>query len=259
MMVRGGTTRFWICLPVAAFLVFLGASPGQAQTVAGVLLDDATMAPIGGAAVQLQDEEQNTVGAIMTDGEGRFRLRAPVPGRYRIVASRLGYETGESEYMDIQGDMINVSLLLPSRPIQLDEIGVEVEAQRWRVEQPPSIWPFFERMERGRLFGMGRFMDREDLEVQGGRIGDLFEVQLIYEGFRNLTRGAVSLGQPCTNPVFYLDGMQISATRQSIDDYISVDELEGIEVYRRASEVPAIFGGSDAQCGVVALWTRRVP
>jgi hypothetical protein len=258
MKVRRSSHKLGLALSMLVAGMFW-ALPGQAQTIAGVLVDDATMHPIGGAAVQLQDAEGNTVGAVMTAGDGRFRLQAPRPGRYKIIASRIGYETGESDLIDLEEDMLNANLLLPSRPVMLDEIGIEVEAQRWRAEQPPSIWPFFERMERGRLFGMGRFMDREDLDVQGGRIGDLWEVQLMYQGYRSGTIGAISLGQPCTDPAFYLDGMRISATRQSIDDYIAVDELEGVEIYRRASEVPAVFGGSDAQCGVVALWTRRVP
>lgn len=33
--------------------------------------------------------------------------------------------------------------------------------------------------------------------------------------------------------------------------------VEGIEIYRGLSTVPAQFLNSDAKCGVVAIWTRR--
>ena len=45
----------------------------------------------------------------------------------------------------------------------------------------------------------------------------------------------------------------------ALDDFVMPQDVEAIEVYRRASEVPAHFGGMSTatQCGVIAIWTRR--
>lgn len=37
----------------------------------------------------------------------------------------------------------------------------------------------------------------------------------------------------------------------------SVASLEAVEFYRTESEVPQQFGGSNANCGALLLWTRR--
>lgn len=37
----------------------------------------------------------------------------------------------------------------------------------------------------------------------------------------------------------------------------SVASLEAVEFYRTGSEVPQQFGGSNANCGALLLWTRR--
>ena len=42
-----------------------------------------------------------------------------------------------------------------------------------------------------------------------------------------------------------------------IDDVVSPSSIEGIEVYRGLSTVPAEFLNPDAECGVIAIWTRR--
>ena len=38
---------------------------------------------------------------------------------------------------------------------------------------------------------------------------------------------------------------------------IGVSGLRGVEVYRSAADAQDVFGGDDAGCGVVVLWTRR--
>jgi hypothetical protein len=35
--------------------------------------------------------------------------------------------------------------------------------------------------------------------------------------------------------------------------------LDAVEVYRSAAEVPVEYGGSNAGCGVILLWSRRGP
>jgi hypothetical protein len=45
----------------------------------------------------------------------------------------------------------------------------------------------------------------------------------------------------------------------ALDDFLMPEDVQAVEVYRRASEVPARFGGmsTETQCGVIAIWTRR--
>jgi hypothetical protein len=37
----------------------------------------------------------------------------------------------------------------------------------------------------------------------------------------------------------------------------SVASLESVEYYRTSSEVPTEFGGANANCGALVLWSRR--
>lgn len=52
----------------------------------------------------------------------------------------------------------------------------------------------------------------------------------------------------------FTGGMPV--VRDGMDNLVSPSEVAAIEVYRRASEMPAEYIGSDAQCGVVSIWTR---
>ena len=42
-----------------------------------------------------------------------------------------------------------------------------------------------------------------------------------------------------------------------IDQFISPMDIEAIEVYRSASEVPARFTTAASNCGVILIWSRR--
>lgn len=71
-----------------------------------------------------------------------------------------------------------------------------------------------------------------------------------------LAQEYVSGGCP---PVFYIDGGKVHDAGY-VTEILNVtppSHIEAIEVYRGASEMPAEFGGTDARCGVVVIWTRR--
>ena len=38
---------------------------------------------------------------------------------------------------------------------------------------------------------------------------------------------------------------------------MSLDAIEGIEVFRGLSELPSEFAAPDLRCGAIAIWTRR--
>ena len=69
-------------------------------------------------------------------------------------------------------------------------------------------------------------------------------------------RGGLSstLSSSMCLPKVYLDGVQV---RQFDWREITPMDIEGIEVFRSSAEVPMQWGGSDATCGVILVWTRR--
>jgi hypothetical protein len=48
-----------------------------------------------------------------------------------------------------------------------------------------------------------------------------------------------------------------TASEIGIDQILSPYEVEAVEVYRRAGEVPAQFGPES--CGAIVIWTRQRP
>jgi hypothetical protein len=56
--------------------------------------------------------------------------------------------------------------------------------------------------------------------------------------------------------VLYRSGSPIHAPPDFDRDF-RVAELESIELYRSAAEIPVEFGGSGGGCGVLVLWSRR--
>jgi hypothetical protein len=63
-----------------------------------------------------------------------------------------------------------------------------------------------------------------------------------------------SSGRGACLPMVYLDGMKLG--RGNINDVVLPEDLLGVEAYMSAARVPAQYGGSDAACGVILLWTR---
>lgn len=72
---------------------------------------------------------------------------------------------------------------------------------------------------------------------------------------------------PCPADVF-IDGRAVRLYRwkeregwelivlAGIDEFVVPADVEAVEVYRRASELPARFGGATEGCGAVVIWTR---
>jgi hypothetical protein len=77
-----------------------------------------------------------------------------------------------------------------------------------------------------------------------GRFGN--EKLLVHSGF-----------EVC-EPAIFIDGIrQFSWLAQELNSLLRPEELEGVEVYRRALEAPPQFqypGGID--CGSIVIWTR---
>jgi hypothetical protein len=124
-------------------LVPLRSTP--AQTIRGELVEETLGAPIEGAFVVLVDTEGEQVVAMLTNAVGRFVLEAPSPGRYRLKAERIGYESYTSPDLDLElGQMLDYRMTMPVRPVELAQISVEGERQcnirKAEGERVAAVW-----------------------------------------------------------------------------------------------------------------------
>lgn len=116
-------------LLLAAFpaAIFAWVPSAPAQTVRGTLLEEGTGNPVPGAFVVLEDSTGEVVSTSLTGPPGTWLVRAPVAGRYRVRADRIGYGSVFSESFGIGAtETLSLVLTAPVAPVVLS--GIDVEA-----------------------------------------------------------------------------------------------------------------------------------
>jgi hypothetical protein len=257
-------------------LALLSPRPVAAQVVRGRVLEASTSQPIRAASLELLDDRQQVLVRVTTDSTGLFRLRGWLAGKYQVRAGALGYETVSSDVLELgTGEEFALDIRLAPNAIPIDAITVVSRSTSSLKEV--ALRGYYDRRDSGRRIGMGRFLDRGEIEERGTRLSDVLRrvpgLRVLYYGscviVATSTNPSGTLRPPGSNmggcPVparvcpanIYLDGMLITADGPvSIDQTIPLDWVEAVEAYRRPAELPAEFLGSGA-CGVVAIWTRR--
>lgn len=132
----------------------LAALPAAAQTVVGTVSEANGGRPLEGAFIVLVTEEGARHGGVLSGPDGRYALRAPGPGRYRLVAELIGYASTETETLELpRGETVRRDIEVAVQAITLDAIQVETTQ---RCEPRPGSGP-----------GMARLWDeaRKALEV----------------------------------------------------------------------------------------------
>jgi len=275
-------------------LVLLTGLPSQAdaQVLRGRLLDVDTDDPVVGGVVTLIDSLGNRVRTVVTGDDGAYLFSAIRPGQYLVEARRVGYRVWVDGPIVLDaGEEWESAFHLQAIPVPLDP--VEVTAPATVYEAYLQRVGFYERQ----MSDFGHFITRDDIEIRAPeRMTDLLHyipgVQALPSG-SGLGRAGIgfrgsrlSQGGAC-HPRVYIDGIvvirgdarargldvqgfpdfavEVRRTDPSmrgeiaLDDFLVPEDVQGVEVYRRASEVPARFGGmsTETQCGVIAIWTRR--
>lgn len=236
--------------------VFLAAGQVAAQSISGVVADAGTREPVGGAEITLRGPDGATHGRTGTDEAGQFIIYPPTPGAWTLTVQRIGFETVTSEPLAVHdGEWVEVEISLLAHAIPLEPIVVTTR----RSTRSPAIQRFYDRRDQARRGGLGHFIVREDIErISPHRPTDLLRTA---PGVR-VVRGAVGRGEGVRMasgciPAIYVDGMQLNRSRRSdsMDDYVTVLDIEGIEVYRGASSQVGSFHDPSG-CGLVMVWTR---
>lgn len=125
----------WLLLQVVALCLVLAAQqavPVAAQTVAGTVVEAGTHRPLEGAFVVLRDDAGERRAAVLADADGRFLLRAPAAGRYRLAAQLIGYADSPDEVLVLgPGEAVRRTVEVAVQAVSLDGIRADV-GQRCR-------------------------------------------------------------------------------------------------------------------------------
>jgi hypothetical protein len=187
-----------------------------------------------------------------SDDAGRFTVIArTVP--IRVAVRRIGFQPLDSTIVVPTADSV-LRFVLKSLPISLKEMNV-VASQVEGLART-GFYDRFRDRERGA--NSGWFITPEDIEARrplrashllGGMVPGMRLQNVPGVGPHPVSTDG------CVMDI-YLDGMRMTMDRGGVDVLINVTSIAGVEVYTRASSVPARFQALNSICGVVAIWTR---
>lgn len=262
-------TRFLRYVLPAAALCCASFSPAAAQVrgtiqLSGRVMENESEVAVAGVRVEILTSGGRVLNRVLTDDDGGFRFVVPQHAGYRFRADRIGYAnvttpilwTDEHHTLEIEIRMDPQAVLLAP---------LEVTAWSRRVRPSPVTEGFRDRMASG----IGYFFTRQDIERRAPSfVTDILaavpgvHLQSAGRGNRRhiyMTR----TGDRCPAQIF-VDGFLLNGRSRltadpdfTLDDAVSPNSVEGIEVYHGLGTVPAQFLNPDSRCGAVVVWTRR--
>ena len=261
--------RRW--LAVGALLVGAGRVSGQ-STIEGHVRSDSTRIGVPFPFVEVAGAKRLVQGNF----SGRYRVEGVPAGRYLLKARAAGFLPVELEIEVGDADTLELDLLLASDPDHQRPVAV-ADADNERIQA------FHARKRRG----VGRFIEREELARSGSapltavlrRITGVQVMPLPSPCLGQVLIGSRGLGGGRSNPgqmvcrgsdgsiplpaacylAVYLDGARIWEYGEPDPPdlgAIATSDVEAVEVYRGANEVPHGFTGRGSRCGALFLWTR---
>lgn len=119
----------------ASALTLVGAGATFGQEIDGALVDEATGQGIEGAFVIALDSARTALAGSLTDARGRFRIRLPEAGTVTLLAQRIGYESTESERLQVGlGEIVPYRLAVFTQAVVLTGLDVTVTRRCALVE-----------------------------------------------------------------------------------------------------------------------------
>lgn len=242
----------------------MAGQPLAAQAVQTRVIDASSQEPLPRVIFVVSDGEDQLWSAL-TDTAGQLAVpwNQWIGRQLTLRLRRIGYRP-LSRVIRVDSVLLYSPLSIPldRAPVSLEDITITGA----RVARRLRNAGFYERQRAG----LGHFITEEDIVRRQPRWPtDLFRaipgitVSVLSGKARGGTISVTRAQQgsfrgPCPARIL-IDGVVVagpSAGRFYLDEYLTADEIAAIEVYRGPAETPAAFGGADAACGVILIWTK---
>jgi hypothetical protein len=224
----------------------------HAQVVRGQVIEASTKTAVRGATLELRDARGRSVSRVVSDSLGLFLLTVLNAGTYTLNTTHPAYFPHPADTLEMgPAESLTIEVRLDPAVIPLQPLVVTARARGWLEG--------FER--RRRTGGFGRFLTRKDIDArQASMSTDLLR------GIPGVVLTPQRRGPPLLQmrgtrglcmPAIWIDGIHIPhyAGGTTIDDALSPQTLDGVEIYNSVSSAPIEY--RTGTCGVVLFWTRR--
>jgi hypothetical protein len=210
------------------------------------VVNDSTGAPIADVDIGIVSVHR----LARTDVKGHFSIDRLPNGTFDVSARKLGYAPQTLQLAVTDAMEYSYTVTLVGQAALLDGMDVSEKRQRIAVEE------FYERRTRG----IGVFFTRDDLAARQAHAPS--DVLRSTPGVRFVKAGggqgirfvSPSNGRKDCTPTLWIDGQL--ARGAELDD-ISVNDVEGMEIYQSLSTTPAQFWrGNGTPCGTIVVWSR---
>lgn len=190
---------------------------------------------------------------VASGADGAYTMQQLPAGTYTLEARALGFLPHRRAVDIMDGDEVVADVVLESFRTMLDTIRVTTT----RLYTSPQQAEF----ERRKRFGFGYFMDEDAIEKRNPMfMADLFRMTPGITitrgqsfGDQVLMRGRGFSGGYCA-PAVFVDGIRAYGSDGNIDQIVNPQEVRALEVYTRASSMPAQFQTMEG-CGSIVVWT----
>ena len=231
--------------------------------MSGIVRTDSSGRPLAGVEVVILGTNARGV----TAANGRYVIAAAPTGRRVVLFRLVGFLPTRTEVMLTAGDTTRANALMIPGAFVLDSIAVRSTPQRSTGEGRDGF-------EERRRLGFGKFYDtldlrrsehlqlRDLLRRKGGVIVEIGSVDgvrtpVAYNPYK-LGPG----GKPNCPMQVYLNGSKVGSGGKASErppdlGAFDVSSLDAIEVYSNPAQVPGIYSGPTAACGVILLWSRQ--
>ena len=250
MGLRSLTTPF--VLPLGMLLLDPGAA--RAQDAAASVVATVTAAQTGAGLVGAEVSITGTGIRAVTGPDGVARLAGVPAGTQTVQVRRIGYATALRLVALEVGQPAALTVPMRVAVVALPEIRVRARARPTYLDRVG----FSRRQARG----PGEFVSRAQIEKQRPRfLSDILRSvpgvglsgnRMGGDSRAGMLRSSASGARRC--PIqYFVDGVQTWGF--NIDD-VPPRDVEGLEIYKGASQIPAEFNRGSAMCGVILIWTR---
>lgn len=244
---------------LARLRITLGFVAALHLTLAGTVSAQSGSAGIIGRIFDEHTNEAMNQGLIFLDSarydvpissQGRFVLSKLRAGPHRVEIRAVGYRPHVLEIALVEGQVLERHFPMVFTGDKLPDLTVE--------SRNSKLLPRFSDFERRRQNGLGAYITRDEIRAKGYmNMGDALRTVMGVKVNCGVVECSVHMVRATAGcfPTFYVDGH----LARSFAESTPISDVQGIEVYRGAAEMPGEFTGAGAMCGVVAIWTRAAP